>query len=242
MLRNIRNVIIIILTILAAYVIQSSVLPAIEIGSITPNLMLIVTASYAFLLGDRPGILVGFLCGLLTDIFFGPVIGFSSMVYAVIGYLCGKFKNLLYVEDLSFPLIMIGVSDFACGFLNYVFLFLVRNRLYVRFYIRTIILPEVIYTVLLGVVIYPLLSLLYRKALAPRRRNPMPGIMEQGGKSIPTCSRTIPSWQSCNRSMSWTRITAPIPRPQPESSARTPATGIIPSSSIRVQMMALLSI
>lgn len=183
MLRNIRNVIIIILTILVAFVIQSTVLPAIAIGEIKPNLMLIVTASYAFLLGDRPGILVGFLCGLLQDIFFGPVIGFSSMVYAVIGYLCGKFKNLLYVEDLSFPLVMIGLSDFAYGFLNYVFLFLIRNRLYVQFYIRTIVLPEVIYTAILGIVVYPLLSLLYRKVLRPKRRNPMPGVMEQGKSS-----------------------------------------------------------
>lgn len=183
MLRSIRNIILTILTILAAFVIQSAILPYIAIGETKPNLMLIVTASYAFLLGDRPGILVGFLCGLLQDIFFGPVIGFSSMVYAVIGYLCGKFKNLLYVEDLSFPLIMIGLSDFAYGFLNYVFLFLIRNRLYVQFYIRTIILPEVIYTVLLGVVVYPLLSLLYRKVLQRKRRNPMPGILEQGKSS-----------------------------------------------------------
>lgn len=183
MLRSIRNVILMILTILAAFVIQSTVLPYIAIGEIKPNLMLIVTASYAFLLGDRPGILVGVLCGLLQDIFFGPVIGFSSMVYAVIGYLCGKFKNLLYVEDLSFPLVMIGVSDFAYGFLNYVFMFLVRNRLYLGFYTKTIILPEAIYTMVLGVVIYPLLSLLYRKLLRPKRRNPMPGIMEQSKSS-----------------------------------------------------------
>lgn len=179
MLRNIRNVILIVLTVLAAFVIQSSVLPYLAIGSIKPNLMLIVVASYAFLLGDRPGILVGVLCGFVQDIFFGPVIGFSSMVYAVIGYLCGKFKNLLYVEDLSFPLMMIGASDFAYGFLNYVFQFLIRNRLYARFYIVTIILPEMLYTIVLGIVVYPLLALLYRKLLRPKRRNPMPGIMEQ---------------------------------------------------------------
>lgn len=184
MLRNIRNVLIVILTILVAFVIQSSVLPAIAIGGIKPNIMLIVTASYAFMLGDRPGILAGLMCGLVQDIFFGPVIGFSAMVYAVIGYLCGKFKNLLYVEDLSFPLLMIGMSDFVYGFLCYIFLFLVRNRLYVRFYVVTIILPEMLYTMVLGVIVYPLLALLYRKVLQPKRRNPMPGVMEQKGSSV----------------------------------------------------------
>lgn len=183
MLRNLRNILIVILTTVAGIVIQGSVLPSIAIGSIKPNLMLIIVASYGFLLGDRPGILIGFLCGLLQDIFFGPIIGFSSMLYALIGYLCGKFKNLLYVEDLSFPLMMIAVADFGYGFLNYVFLFLIRNRLYVQFYIRTIILPEMLYTAILAAVIYPLLSLLYRKALQPKRRNPMPGIMEQNRPS-----------------------------------------------------------
>lgn len=183
MLRSIRNIFLILLTILAAFVIQSSILPYLAIANITPNLMLIVTASYAFLLGDRPGILIGLLCGLLQDVFFGPAIGFHGMVLAFIGYPCGKFRNLMYVEDLSFPLLMIGLSDFASGFLNYVFLFLIRNRLDLRFYLRTIILPEVLYTMLLGILVYPLLSLLYRRVLRPKRRNPMPGIMEQSGAS-----------------------------------------------------------
>lgn len=178
MLRNIRDGLIIILTVLAAFIIQTSVLPAISIGQIKPNLMLIAAASYGFFLGDRKGVFVGCLVGLVQDVFYGPVLGFSGIVYALIGYVCGKFKKLLYVEDLSFPLIMIAVSDFAYGFISYIFLFLIRNRLYLKTFIRTMILPEMLYTVLLGVIVYPLLALLYRKVLRPKRKNPMPGILE----------------------------------------------------------------
>lgn len=178
MLRNIRNGAIIVLTILAAFIIQSSILPALSIGQIKPNLMLIVVASYSFMLGDRPGIFVGCLGGIVQDIFYGQVLGLSGLVYALIGYLCGKFKKLLYVEDLSFPLLMIAISDLGYGFINYVFLFLVRNRLYLRTFLRMVVLPEMLYTVLLGIIIYPLLSILYRRVLQPKRKNPMPGIME----------------------------------------------------------------
>lgn len=178
---KIRNGVIIVITILAAFIIQTSVMPALSIGQITPNLMLIVVTSYSFMLGDRPGILVGCLSGIVQDIFYGQVLGFSGMVYALIGYLCGKFKKVLYVEDLSFPLLMIAISDLVYGFLNYVFLFLVRNRLYIRLFFRTMVLPEMLYTVLVSIVVYPLLSLLYRRFLRPRRKNPMPGIMEHAG-------------------------------------------------------------
>lgn len=178
MLIKIRNGAIIVLTILAAFIIQSSILPALSIGQIKPNLMLIVVAAYSFMLGDRAGIFVGCLGGIVQDIFYGQVLGLSGIIYALIGYFCGKFKNLLYVEDLSFPLLMIAISDFAYGFLNYIFLFLVRNRLYLRTFIRIIILPEMLYTVLLGIVIYPLLSFVYRRVLRPKRKNPMPGVME----------------------------------------------------------------
>lgn len=183
MLRSIRNGVIIILTILAAFIIQTSILPSLAIGMIKPNLMLIVVASYSFLLGDRPGIIVGCLAGIVQDIFYGQVLGFSGIAFALIGYLCGKFKRFLYVEDLSFPLLMIAIADLAYGFLNYVFLFLVRNRLYLGLFMRTIVLPEILYTALFSIAIYPLLSLLYRKVLRPKRKNPMPGIMEQGGHS-----------------------------------------------------------
>lgn len=178
MLIKIRNGAIIVLTILAAFIIQTSILPAVAIGDITPNLMLIVVTSYSFMLGDRPGIIVGCTAGIVQDIFYGQVLGFSGMVFALIAYVCGKFKNLLYVEDLSFPLLMIAVSDLAYGFINYIFLFLMRNRLYIRFFFRTMVLPETIYTVLIGIIVYPLLALLYRKVLRPKRRNLMPGVME----------------------------------------------------------------
>lgn len=178
MLIKIRNCVIVALTIHAAFIIQTSILPALSIGQIKPNLLLIVVTSYSFMFGDRAGIFVGCYAGLVQDVFYGQLLGLSGLIYALVGYLCGKFKNLLYVEDLSFPLLMIAISDLAYGFMNYVFLFLVRNRLYLRAFLRTVVLPEMLYTVILGIVIYPLLSLLYRKVLRVRRKNPMPGILE----------------------------------------------------------------
>ena len=100
------------LTILAGFILESTVLPHISLAGIKPNIMLIITVSYGFLLGERRGLFVGFTSGLLCDIFFGPMLGFEAFVYGLIGFLCGKFKKYLYVEDLAFPVLITAVSDF----------------------------------------------------------------------------------------------------------------------------------
>ncbi len=184
MLKKIISTVIVIVTILFAFIIQSTVVPMIRIGGIGPNLMLVLAASYGFLLGDRVGMFTGLLCGLITDIFFGPLIGFSGLVYALIGYLCGKFKSILYVEDISFPLLMVGLSDLFYCFLCYVFLFLFRNRLFFGLFFKTVIVPEMLYTMLVSIPIYPALGLLYVKFLRPVRRNPLAGTGASTGDGI----------------------------------------------------------
>lgn len=151
------------LTILAGFILESTVLPHISLAGIKPNIMLIVTVSYGFLLGERRGLFVGFTSGLLCDIFFGPMLGFEAFVYGLIGFLCGKFKKYLYVEDLAFPVLITAISDFIYCFLNFVFLFLLRNRLFLGTFLLQIVLPEMIYTALFATFIYPFLTILYNR-------------------------------------------------------------------------------
>lgn len=155
------------LTILACYICQSSILP--DIGGVTANLMVIAVASYGLLLGEKEGILIGFFSGLLCDIFFGPLIGFTALVFSLIGYLCGIFKRILYVDGLGFPLLLIGVSDLLYGFLNYIVLFLVRNRLILGTFFTGVMLPELVLTMFAAVPVYPLIRLCYNKFLRERK-------------------------------------------------------------------------
>ena len=65
-----RNIIMV-LTILISFVLQTTVFQFFNFGGIAPNLLIIVTASYGFMLGRRYGMVVGFISGLLMDIFYG---------------------------------------------------------------------------------------------------------------------------------------------------------------------------
>ena len=175
-MKKLRIVLLVFIIIISCSILQTSILPMILSSDITPNLMIIVTASYGFMFGDRKGMCIGLVCGLLSDIYFGPLIGFEAGVYAIIGYFSGKFQKILYVEDLAFPLSLIAVCDFVYGFLTFVFLFAMRNRLFMRAFLMQRMLPEMVYTLLAALPLYPLLRFLYNKYMRKKHHNPL----EQG--------------------------------------------------------------
>ena len=75
------------LFILICFVLQSTVFDALSFAGIIPNLMIILTASFGFMRGEREGLIIGFACGFLSDIFFGNFLGFYAILLMYIGYL-----------------------------------------------------------------------------------------------------------------------------------------------------------
>lgn len=100
---------------------------------------------------------IGFCCGLLVDCVFGDVVGLYAFIYMIVGYLNGLVNKVYYSDDIVVPVILVAASDFIYNFFYYMFEFLLRSRLDFFFYLRRIILPELIYTVLVSVVLYKLL-------------------------------------------------------------------------------------
>ena len=170
-MRKIRNALIIFITVIAAFILQTSVFPMLPISMITPNFLVSLTASYALLLGSRKGLAIGFMCGLLCDIFFGQVIGFHTLVYALIGFSLGRFEHLMFVEDMKFPALLAAGGDFVYGFMSFVFQFLVQNRLIFSYFLTHMILPEMIYTALVTFLIYPVVLWLHGKYLREIRES-----------------------------------------------------------------------
>ncbi len=158
-----KKIIVTAVLLLICFLLQSSVFPAIALNGIVPNLLIILTASLGFMKGERSGLLIGFFCGLLLDIFGGGVIGFYALIYMYIGFINGKFHQIFYPEDIKLPLLLIFSSDLLYNFICYVFLFLLRGRLQFLFYLQHVILPEGIYTILISFLAYPLFLHLYRK-------------------------------------------------------------------------------
>ena len=157
--------------IIAAYLLQCTVFSSLELAGIKPNLLIIITASFGFMRGSREGMLVGFVSGLLADIQFGDMIGFYALIYLLIGFINGLFQRLYFDEDIKLPLFLISISEFVYGIIVYFLTYLLRSDFNFLLYLNKIILPELIYTIVITLVLYPLILFINHKLEAEEKRS-----------------------------------------------------------------------
>ena len=97
--------------------------------------------------------------------------GFYALVYTVLGYCNGFFRKIFYPEDIKLPLILIAASDFIYGNIIYIFQFLLRSRFDYFYYLESIIIPELIYTILITLLLYQLILQINQKLEAEEKRS-----------------------------------------------------------------------
>ncbi len=147
----------VVIFIFTGFILQCSVFGHIAFAGIIPNIMIILTSSFGFMRGEKEGLAIGFLCGLLTDIFFGTFLGFYALVLMYTGFLNGKFSRVFYPEDIKLPMALVIVSDLSYGTLCYILLFMLRSKFEFGYYFSHVILPEVLYTTVVTLFLYPLI-------------------------------------------------------------------------------------
>ncbi len=151
-----RKIIVTIL-ILFSFLLESAVFGHFALGGIVPKLTIILTSAFGFMRGEKEGMVIGFCCGLLNDVFFGDVLGFYALILTYIGFINGKFSRIFYPEDIKLPIALIVVSDLSYGILCYILLFLLRGRFDFIYYFVRVILPEALYTIVVTVFMYPII-------------------------------------------------------------------------------------
>lgn len=166
-----KRTIVVGLLIIICFLLQCTVFRALAFGGIVPNLMMILTASFGFMHGKKSGLLIGFFSGLLIDIFFGEAIGFYALLYMYIGYTNGKFNRIFYPEDIKLPIALIIGSDLFYGLCCYILMFLMRARFHIGYYFLNIILPEIVYTIVMTIFVYPLVLWINKKLEASEKRS-----------------------------------------------------------------------
>ena len=152
-----RRKIVLFFIIIICFVLQTTVFEYFSFAGIVPNLMVIVVSAFGFMRGNKEGMYVGFFCGLLIDIFCGTYLGPYALLYMYIGFANGFFRKRFYPDDIRLPLVMIAASDLVCSLLVYVFTFLIRKRYQFGYYLQTVILPELVYTIIVAILLYLIL-------------------------------------------------------------------------------------
>lgn len=157
--------------ILISFLLQSTLFVKLKFGAASPNLMLVVTSSFGFMRGRKSGIAVGAISGLLVDIFWGQLLGFHTLLYTVIGYLNGSFERLFYDEDVKLPIILISASEFLYGICIYVFVYMLQGDFAFGTYLFSIIIPELVYTILVTLILYQVILHINRKLESEKQRS-----------------------------------------------------------------------
>ena len=158
-----RRKIVLFVIITICYLLQTTVFHWLAFADIVPNLLIIVVSSFGFMRGKKEGLLVGFFCGLLIDIFCGFYIGVYALIYMYIGYINGLFQKRFYPDDIKLPLLLIGGSDIICNFIIYIIMFLLRSRFHFMYYLTSIIIPELVYTMVISIFLYIILLKINQK-------------------------------------------------------------------------------
>lgn len=156
--------------IIICFILQTTVLHLVSIGSITPNLLLILCVSMGLMRGRKSGMWTGFFCGLLVDLFYGSLFGFYALIYMYAGFFSGYAFRIYYDDDIKVPMLLTAIMDLLYNLAVYILQFLLRGRIGLFTYLYRIIIPEIVYTVFLTVIVYKIFYFINRRFMTPARK------------------------------------------------------------------------
>ena len=83
------------LVLFVALTLHLSLFAGIHIGDAHPQVMLLVAVAGGLLAGSERGALLGFVAGLLADLFVQTPLGLSALTYALVGFSVGTVQSAM---------------------------------------------------------------------------------------------------------------------------------------------------
>lgn len=155
------------LLIIICFLLQTTLFQKIKLANVSPDLLVVLVSAAGVMYGRGLGMYSGVLSGILCDFIYSDIIGLYILIYAVTGYVSGAANKLYYKDDMAIPVLVIAASDLLTNFMFYIICFLLRGRLDIFVYMRNIILPELVYTIIAGILLYKMLHWLEDKMYPP---------------------------------------------------------------------------
>ena len=129
---------------------QWSVVPALSVGGVTPDLPLVVTVFLAVRKGPVAGCLAGFVAGLLQDMAGGGLIGIQALTKALAGFSMGLLVGRLWVANPLVQVPALVLLTLAEGLGRFMLLQLFHFPASLGDMMVHVILPQALYNGFLG--------------------------------------------------------------------------------------------
>jgi rod shape-determining protein MreD len=145
--------------ILLLYVVQNICSINLPAGNIIPDMLMVIVCGTAYMFGSTSGTVYGFMSGLLIDISAGSSLGFAAFIFALTGFLAGFARKFYSRSNYVIPLAMTAAGEFVYLTLYYVANFILKGRHDYPLMVKSIIMPRVTFTLLIGCFLYKLCQL-----------------------------------------------------------------------------------
>jgi rod shape-determining protein MreD len=89
---TVRRLLVLGAVLVAAVLVQSTVLAGLRLAGVRPDLLVLVVVAVAMASGATGGAVFGFVAGLVADLLFDLPVGVSALVYTGVGYAVGTVR------------------------------------------------------------------------------------------------------------------------------------------------------
>ena len=145
------------LTVIIAYILQTTIIQNFNIAGIYPNLVLVVTCCVAFLFGSTSGSVVGFFIGILCDLYWGRTVGLYAIIGMYLGLIVGQFNKKFFKDNYLIVCVLIVLATLICETIIYIFSALVYAQDINLFTLLYKLFLSVIVNGIASIIIYPIL-------------------------------------------------------------------------------------
>lgn len=139
-------------------VLQSTLLDAVAIANVVPDLALVTLVYVAHKNGPMMGQIVGFIGGMVLDFMSLSPLGLFALVGTLLGFLLGITRGKMFVDPIFMPIIMVAVAGIVKGIIMAIASALFAIT-YSTPFLSTTFLIEIAYTALMGPVVFALLGM-----------------------------------------------------------------------------------
>jgi rod shape-determining protein MreD len=135
--------------IICAFLLQTYLVPVLEINVWRPDLIIIVVLFIGYKYGALAATLAGFVLGIFQDSLSASPIGISSFANCIVGFLAGSFREYKMKSNTAYLTTIILLL--LHGFLFYM-IYHVKTEATYTYLIFTRIFPNTIYTFIIWII------------------------------------------------------------------------------------------
>jgi rod shape-determining protein MreD len=139
-------------------IVQSVVIPRLEIAHVRPDVMVVLVVIWALLFGGSGSLLIGFVAGLWMDVLGGGPMGGSSLALMAVALVTGIGYRRFFRSNLLVPIASIVLGTLVYSYVYWGILALTNHWLPLWETTTRLIFPAVVYNGAIMLLFIPFLN------------------------------------------------------------------------------------